>query len=60
MWLSVTEKVGKDKTHYKERKKGRKNAPYHTQIGIFIFLFKVSFHKLGEEKPVLFKYFNIF
>ena len=49
----VTEKLGKDDAHYKQRKEGGKNAPKHAEIGALIFLFEVTLYKLGKEEAML-------
>ena len=47
-----SEKVRKYESHYQKVKKRRKQAPKHAEVGSLIFLFEISFHKLGEKEPI--------
>ena len=48
-----SEKTREHNSHHKQCEKGGENTPQHTEIGSFVFLFKIPLYKLGEEKSVL-------
>ena len=60
MRLVSAKEVGKYEAHYEQRQKRRENAPYHAEIGAFIFLFEITLYKLGEQKFVFSDFFNAF